>query len=210
MATTFTQLSSDILLYTERPTDTVLIAAIPGIVSRAQDRLTRDLKILGITAYVTGNFQAGVSVVTKPTGWRENARFNWGSGTGSATRNIIFERTVDYLRDFWPDPTQTAPPVYYADYDFNHFLIAPTPDGNYPFELGYYFRADDLTTQNQTNWYTQNAADMLLYASLLGTAPFIKNTASVAMWQAEYDRIGQAMKSEDIARVADEQSTGRS
>lgn len=209
MPTTYDQLVQDILTYTERPDDTVLIANIPGIVSRAQDRLVRDLKILGITLYVTGNFQNGVAVYRKPTGWRETARFNWGSDGGD-TRNTLNERTLDYLRDFWPNPTDTGTPLYYADYDWSHILVAPTPDGDYPFEWAFFNRPDDLTAENQTNWYTQYAADMLLYASLLGTAPFIKNPEAIAIWQAEYDRIGQAMKVEDIARIADEQSTARS
>lgn len=209
MPTTFTQLSADILTYTERPDDTVLIAAIPGIVSRAQDRLARDLKVLGITTFVIGAFAVGTSVYQNPTGWRETARFNWGSGTNNATRNTLLPRTLDYLRDFWPDPTQTGTPLYYAEYDWNHILVAPTPDAASPFEWSYFFRSDDLTAENQTNWYTQYAADMLLYACLLGTAPFIKNAEALGIWQAEYDRIKDAMKVEDTARLADEQSTGR-
>jgi hypothetical protein len=210
MPTTYTGLYDAILQFAERVGDTSLEDQIPNIISRAEDRMARDLKILGVTRYVTGTMVAGTSVYQKPADWRETARFNFGTNVGTATtfvtRATLLSARLDYCRDLWPDPSSTGTPQRYADYDFTHWLIAPTPAENYPFEVGYYFRPATLTVSNQTNWYTDYAPDMILYCCLEETALFLQNMEWAGTWAGKYKEAAGAVKGEDIARVSDDQA----
>jgi hypothetical protein len=115
-------------------------------------------------------------------------------------------RKYEYLREYWPEPTETDVPLFYADYDYTHWLVAPTPAAAYNFEVIYYERPQPLDSSNQTNWFTTYAPQALLYGSLLQAMPFLKNDDRMPMWRAEYDLIINTLKAEDVARVGDRQA----
>jgi len=70
----------------------------------------------------------------------------------------------------------------------------------------YYERIQPLDSSNQTNWFTIYAPQALLYGTLLQAMPFLKNDERMPMWQAQYDKIMQVLKAEDIQRMGDRQA----
>lgn len=123
----------------------------------------------------------------------------------------MLPRSYDYCRAFWPDASQKAEPRYYADYQYEHFFVAPTPAQEYHFELAYYERPEPLSAENQTNWFTQYAPQMLLYATLLEAQPFLKRPERIAEFQSLYDRALQGLAQETSRRIsADRAATSRS
>ena len=138
-----------------------------------------------------------------PARWRKTVSMNI---TVDGKREPVLLRKYEYLRQYAPDPAQTGMPKYYADYDYTHWLVAPTPDVDYNFEVLYYERPQPLDSSNQTNWFTQYAPQALLYGSLLQAMPFLKNDGRVQLWQQQYDLIMGTLKAEDQARVGDRQA----
>jgi hypothetical protein len=116
-------------------------------------------------------------------------------------------RKYEYMRNYWPDPTVESIPKYYGDYDFDHWFIAPTPDDNYAIEILYYEKIQPLDATNQTNWFTINAPQAMLYGTLLQAMPFLKNDSRVQLWQAMYDRAIQTLKLENDTRTIDRSTT---
>jgi hypothetical protein len=104
-----------------------------------------------------------------------------------------------------PDTATTGVPLYYSDYDYDHWIVAPTPDAAYQFEVLYYERISPLSSENQTNWLTQNAPNAMLFGTLLQAMPFLKND-SRQIFQQKYDQAMQALKTEDITRLGDRQT----
>ena len=121
-------------------------------------------------------------------------------------KSPIFLRKYEYLREYWPDAAQQDVPAFYADYDYTHWLIAPTPAAAYDFEVLYYERVQPLDSSNQTNWFTIYAPQAMLYGSLLQAMPFLKNDERMGMWKAEYDLIISTLKTEDLQRMGDRQA----
>jgi hypothetical protein len=124
----------------------------------------------------------------------------------AGNRQPVLLRKLEYLREYWPNATETDIPIYYADYDYTHWLVAPTPDIDYSFEVLYYERVQPLDSTNQTNWFTIYAPQALLYGTLLQAMPFIKNDERIPMWKAQYDLVINTLKSEDATRLADRQA----
>lgn len=121
-------------------------------------------------------------------------------------RNPVKPLSYEALRRYWPDDTQTGMPIYYADYDYQHWIFAPTPNANdLPFEVLYWQLPPLLDDANQTNWVTEYAPNLLLYASLLESAPFLKDDGRINTWQGLYDRALQALMGEDIRKIVDRQ-----
>ena len=100
-------------------------------------------------------------------------------------------------------------PLYFCDYDYQHWLIGPTPDVDYSYEVLYYERVQPLDSSNQSNWFTQYAPQALLYGTLLQAMPFLKNDERMPMWQSNYDRIIEVLKTENVTRAADRQAIVR-
>ena len=54
-------------------------------------------------------------------------------------------KDVNFLQEYNPNSATTGLPKYYGVYDFQNFLLAPTPDAAYTAELHYYYRPTSLT-----------------------------------------------------------------
>lgn len=204
-AMTFNSLKADMVAYLERGSsvDTTVYDQLPKLINNAERRIAREAKVLGFKTPITGTLQAGVNVVAKPERWRATASMNFGTGVGNETRKPILPRSYEYCRAYWPDDSQTGVPRFYANYDYKHWIIAPTPDADYPFEVVMYQLGPLLDDTNQTNWLTDYAPDVLLYAALLEATPFLKNDERIPTWQGLYDRALQALNAEDQSGAAD-------
>jgi hypothetical protein len=212
MATTmtFTTLQEDVRRYLERgssyASDPVVYEQIPRLINLAERRIARELKIQGFINIVSGTLQTGVSVYAKPDRWRDTVSINIGTGVNNNTRKVLFTRAYEYLLSYWPDRTATERPIFYGDYDYTHWLIAPTPDADYPFEILYYELPPLLDDVVQSNWLTEYAPQLLLYGTLLEATPFLKNDERIPVWQSMYDRSAAMLNGEDLAKILDRSS----
>lgn len=201
-AMTFTSLKADLVRYLERGSavDTTVYEQIPSLINNAERRIARELKVLGFVIPVTSAFATGTSVYAKPDRWRDTVSMSF---VQNGKYTPLFPRSYEYCRNYAPDDTATGTPRFYADYDFNHWLIVPTPDSAYPVEILYYELPPLLDETTQTNWITTNAPQLLLYGALLEATPFLKNDERIPVWQSFYDRALAALNNEDMQRQTD-------
>lgn len=200
---TYDSLVTDIQQYLER-TDAATLTQIPRFIMLCEQTLAADLKFLGNLNVATSAMTIGNPVLDKPVRWHKTVSMNVTSG---GVRTPIYLRKYEYLREYWPISTNTDLPLYYCDYDYTHWLVAPTPAANYTFEILYYERVQPLDSTNQTNWFTIYAPQALLYGSLLQAMPFLKNDERLPLWQAQYQQIVSTLKAEDVIRIGDRQTT---
>jgi hypothetical protein len=200
---TYDSLVENIQSYLER-TDTAILEKIPLFIMLAEQVIASQIKFLGNLTVNTSAMVATEAIIDKPARWHKTVSMNV---VVSGTRTPVLLRKYEYLREYWPDATKTGVPEYYGDYDYTHWLVAPTPASNYTFEVLYYERIQPLDSTNQTNWFTIYAPQALLYGSLLQAMPFLKNDERMAMWQQNYDLIMQTLKTEDIQRIGDRQAS---
>ena len=203
-AMTFTTLQQDVRRYLERgatlASDAVVYEQIPRLINLAERRIARELKVEGLINVVTSTMQVGLAVYPKPDRWRTTVSFNYGIDNQYTQ---LFPRSYEYVRSYWPNRNETSAPLFYADYDYNNWIVSPTPDQAYPFEVLVYQLLPLLDDSNQTNWLTEYAPQVLLYASLLEATPFLKNDERIAVWQSMYDRSAQALNGEDLSKILD-------
>jgi len=211
---TYSSLVANLTAYAERIGDTGMIEKIPFFITLAEYRVSQEVKVLPAINFVTGNFVSGTSVYQKPGRLRDFEFINFSAGasgfetTPPFNRRInLLKRAYDFCREFWPDPTVTGVPQYYADYGMGNMLIVPTPNAAYPFEIGYYERAEPLTDSNQTNWMTIYAPNLLMYACMWEMQLFLKNFEMAKEWQELYNRAARALSNEDVLQSTDAQSS---
>jgi hypothetical protein len=199
---TYDSLVENIQSYLER-TDAATLAKIPTFIMLAEQVIASQIKFLGNLTVNTSTMTQGLATIVKPARWHKTVSMNV---TVAGKRQPVLLRKYEYLREYWPNPTTQDVPKFYCDYDYSHWLIAPTPAAAYNFEVLYYERVQPLDSSNQTNWFTTYAPQALLYGSLLQAMPFLKNDERIGMWQQQYDLIMQTLMNEDKLRVADRQA----
>jgi hypothetical protein len=197
---TYDSLLTDVRRYLERgftaESDAIVYEQLPRLITLAERRIARELKIQGFITAVETPLQVGLSVYEKPDRWRDTVSMTLDGVP-------IFARSYEYCRSYWPNPAETGTPQFYADYNYQNWLLVPTPDSAQTLEVLYYEQPPLLGDDCQTNWLTEYAPDLLTYATLLEATPFLKNDERITIWQGMYDRAAQAVNGEDIKRILD-------
>ena len=208
---TFDTLKQDVQRYLERgatlAADPIVYEQIPRLINLAERRIARELKVQGFIAVVSDTMVPGQSVYAKPDRWRDTVSINIGTGPNKANRTTLYTRDYEYCRSYWPNESETSTPLFYADYNYDNWLVAPTPDEAYPFEVLYYELPPLLDESTQTNWLTEYAPQLLLYGTLLEATPFLKNDERIGTWQQYYDRAAAMLNGEDLAKILDRSAT---
>ena len=198
---TYDSLTSTVLQYLER-SDQAVVEAIPTFITLAEFEIAQQIKTLGQLQVVESTMTASNPVIQKPARWRKTVSMQVSL---NGAKSPVLLRKYEYLKSYTPNAATTGLPLYYADYDYDHWLIAPTPDQAYTFEVLYYERIAPLSSANQTNWITQNAPNAMLFGTLLQAMPFLKNDAR-QIFQQKYQEAIAALKMEDVSRVGDRQA----
>ena len=172
MAFTYAQLKTAIQDFTEN-TETSFVTNLPTFIRAAEDRIFKlvDLEVFrkNATSALTQNDQ----YLSVPTDYL--ASFSLSITNGSS-KEFLLQKDVNFIHEYNPNPATTGTPKYYAFFDVDNFIVAPTPDSNYTCELHYYYRPASLTAgaDSGTTWLSDNAPNALLYGSLYEAYIYMK------------------------------------
>jgi hypothetical protein len=203
VAMTYDSLVENIQSYLER-TDLATLEKIPLFIMLAEQVIASEIKFLGNLNVANSTFTVGQQQIQKPARWHKTVSMNV---TVAGERQPILLRPYEYCREYWPDDTKTGIPKFFSDYNYDNWIVVPTPADTYSFEVLYYERIQPLDSTNQTNWFTIYAPQALLYGSLLQAMPFLKNDERTPMWQQQYTAIMNTLKQENTQRIGDRQAT---
>lgn len=198
-ALNYTSLLSTISDYLERDD---LTASIPVFIRLAEKKCSRILKAQLATLTVTDALTINSPLVTKPQRWVENLSF---SVQVDGQVIPLKKRSRETIQTMYPDTTVIGTPKYYAEWQENYFYIGPTPADAYPFELVVYQEPVPLDNNNQTNYLTDNAPDLMIYSTLLEAEGYLKNDERVPLWKAARDEIISQYTGLDMRRMNDRQ-----
>ena len=208
MSMTYNSLVSQITSYLNT-TNAETIAQIPNFIYLTHNEICRKFVNLGYEQYVNGTFIAnainGGSVLPKPSRWRANISFSYGSSPALISPSSIFIplRTYEYCRTYNPDPSVSGAPQFYSDYGYQNWLVVPTPNLAYPFQIAYLEMPVPINVNLQTNWLTNYAPDALLWGSLCKAIPFLKDDERVPLWQAYYKDACDSLEAQDRRNYQD-------
>ena len=109
---------------------------------------------------------------------------------------------MNFLQEAFDASSSTGLPRYYAIFDINNFIVAPTPNSNYAVELHYYYRPTSLTAgaADGTTWLSTNAPFALLYGSLVEAYTYMKGEPDI-MQQYEKRFNDQLVRLKDYAEA---------
>lgn len=192
---TYTSLINAIQVWVNR-NDAVFIANIPLFISLAEQQFFIDCSTLGNQGYVSGSFTPNNPTVAKPANWGQTLTFSYINADDDFT--VLNRSTYEFIRAYAPANNiipvtaniAAQSPLYYSDYGYNYFIISPTPQVAFDFEIAYYQKIQPLSVENQTNWITQYAYDAFFWACLDKAYRFIESFQDADAYNQKYqDRI---------------------
>ena len=194
MAYTLTNLQDDIKSYTEVDSTVFSTAILNTIIKNAENRIYREVDSDDNRFYATSNLQSGSRYVTIPSDLRAIRYVQLKDTTVSPNVQTFLEKKeTSYMATFYDTPgTASGLPKYYANWDANFWIVAPTPNANYEITLAYVKQPDTITsgTASTAGTYISNKyQDLLLYAALVEAYGYLKGpTDMLQYYEQSYRR----------------------
>jgi hypothetical protein len=195
---TFNELVTNIRNYTDVDANVFSESVINTFVTMAENRILRDIDLDVFKREDTGALSANNRFLTAPN---EILTHRYMMVVVDGDRIFLDFRDQSFMREYWPDYTQTGVPKYYSVWDQNTFSVAPTPGLNYTVQMGYIYRPPQISSTNQTSWISTNAPEALLYACLIQAYSYTKGPPEMmAYFENSYKQAIQGLGIEQNGR----------
>ena len=172
MSFTLAQLKTAIQDYTDN-SETSFVSHLPDFIKAAEERIFKSVDLEIFRKNVTSAFTTSDKFLTIPPDYLASFSLQI---TTSGSEAFLLQKDVNFLQEAYDASSSTATPRFYAQFDANNFIVAPTPNSNYAVELHYYYRPTSLTAgaDDGTTWLSTNAPFALLFGSLVDAYLFMK------------------------------------
>jgi hypothetical protein len=188
---------------------------INTFIRQAEQRIYNTVQFPSLRKNVTGATTVNNKYLSCPNDFL--AAYSLAVIDASGVYEYLLNKDVNFIRQAYPQPTDTAIPKYYALFGPTisgatvtnelSFIVGPTPNASYNVELHYYYYPESIVTAN-TTWLGDNFDSVLLYGSLVEAYTFLKGeTDLIALYDGKYKealalakRLGDGMERQDAYR----------
>jgi len=206
--TTYAELTTQILNYTETSSDVLTSTITDDFIEHTENRILREADLDAFKSHQYTSVTADNAFVSLPGGTDPDPTtlatirtVHIYPASGTATRTFLEQRDISFMNEYWPVRTSTGTPKYWAWWDENSIYLAPTPDSAYNIEVGITRLPTRLSSSNTTSWLGNNAPSALLYGSLAEAFKFLKGPAEMLqLYEQSYQRAIQELMIEQQGR----------
>ena len=187
MAYTLDNLRTDIRNYTEVDSGVLSDSVLETIIKNTENKIYREADSDDNRFYATSNLAAGNRYVTIPSDLRFIRYVQLKSTAGDQV--FLEKKDTSYMATYYDTPgTQSGFPKYYANWDANFWVVAPTPNTTFEITLAYIKQPDSITsgTPSTAGTYVSNKyQDLLLYACLVEAYGYLKGPADMLQYYTQ-------------------------
>ena len=168
-----------------------LAAVIPTFIRLAESQIARDMRHWLQEKKVRTSLNEAFEFL--PDDWLATISLRHADGTEIQQVGLMEMSSLHAVE-------RAGKPTYYR-VEAGRIEVYPVPDVGYDVDLVYFARIPALSASAPTNWLLTNHPDILLYGSLLHSAPYLTDDARVAVWSALYSAAMQSVQRDsDLAR----------
>ena len=196
MTYTLTNLRDNIRNYTEVSSNVLSDTVLDTIIVNAENKIYREVDSDQDRHYATSNAIVGNRYVTIPQDLRIIRYVQLKDTAGN--QYYLEQRDTSFMAEYYSTPgTQAVDiPKFYANWDEEFWVLAPTPDKTYEITLAYNKQPDTLTDTTSTpapatagTYLSNNYQDLLLYACLVNTYAYLKGPQDMLQYyQGAYEK----------------------
>ena len=182
MAYTLDNLRTDIRNYTEVGSNVLSDTVLERIIKNAELKIHRAIDTDQSVFYATSNLIIGNRYVTIPA----DLRFIRYAQLKDAAGNQYYleQRDTSFMAEYYETPGTSAVdiPKYYANWDEEFWVVAPTPDKTYDITLAYDKEPATITTDTSGTYLSNKYSDLLLYACLVNAYGYLKGPSDMIQY----------------------------
>ena len=205
----YTQLVEAVSDYTE---NTFTTTETNTFIQQAEQRIYNSVQFPSLRRNVTGVMTTNNKYLQCPADFL--AVYALAVINASGEYEYLLNKDVNFIRQAYPQPTDTGIPKYYALFGPRSdnaaeltFILGPTPDAAYNSELHYFFYPESIVTAS-TTWLGDNFDTVLLYGTLVEAHTFMKGEADMlGLYDGKYKealalakRLGDGLERQDAYR----------
>lgn len=202
----YSELLTNVRNYTEVSADVLSNSVINVFITNTENKIAREVDLDEQRRYATTTCTANNAFidVSGPEGGFRFARSLQIVGS-DGTRTYLEQKDETYIDEYAPkrsETTGTGQPKYWANWDAQTLILAPTPNQVYELEMAYVEEPQQLDTSNanSTTWVSTNAPEVLLYGVLSEAFSYLKNPQDMQLYDAKYSQALQALATEQMGR----------
>jgi hypothetical protein len=227
---TYDELYASIQSYTENQFPETYLAdgsavstqtQIDTFIKQAEQRIFNTVQFPSLRKNVTGTTTLNNKYLSAPSDFL--AVYSLAVIDATGAYEYLLNKDVNFIRQAYPQPTDTSIPRYYALFgptttndatpiitDELSFILGPTPDAAYSVELHYYYYPESIVdAADGRTWLGDNFDSVLLYGSLVEAYTFMKGEQDmVLLYNTKYNealamakRLGDGMERTDSYRT---------
>ena len=144
MSYTYTTLKTAIKDYTENDEPT-FVRNLPIFIKNSEERILKNVQLSLFRKNATGAMSDQSKYLAVPSDFL--APFSL-SFTSSNEEIFVDFKDSDFVQSFNPNPATKGLPRFYAQFDVDNFILGPSPSGNFPAELHYFYRPTSITSSS--------------------------------------------------------------
>ena len=186
----YAQLVTAIEEYTET-SEATFVSQIPTFVQLAEERIYNTVDLPSLRRNVTGTLTINNKYLSVPSDFL--SVYSLAVIKTDGTYEYLLNKDVNFIRQAYPQPTDTDIPKYYAIFGPDSssptnltIILGPTPNLAYSAELHYFYYPESIVTAS-TSWIGDNFESALLYGALREAVIFQKGEPDmVAYYEKMY------------------------
>ena len=177
MSFTLSTLKTAIQNYTEN-TETTFVNSLNTFIIQTEERILKSIQLSIFRKNASAQFRSS-QFLACPNDFL--APFSLSFTNSDSEKVFLDFKDVNFVQSYNPNPSTTGLPRYYAHFDNDNFIVAPTPSSTFAVELHYYYRPSSLTAAGDSGstWLSTNAPSAMLYGTLFEAYTFMKGEPDV-------------------------------
>ena len=192
MAYTLANLRTDIRNYTEVDSTVLSDSILDTFIRNAENKIYREADNDDNRFYSTSNLTIGNRYVTIPANLRIIRYIQLTDTTVSPSIQVFLEsKDPSYMAEFYNTPsTASGVPRYYANWDAEYWVVAPTPDAAYEITMAFVKQPTSIVTDTGGTYLSNKYQDLLLYGSLVNAYGYLKGPADMLQYYTQAYQVG--------------------
>jgi hypothetical protein len=181
-------------------------------INQAEQRIYNTIQFPSLRKNVTGQTSPANKYLFCPSDFLSS--YSLAVIEPSGNYSYLLNKDVNFIREAYPSPADTALPKYYALFGPQStneaeltFILGPTPDAVYTMELHYFYYPESIVTAG-TTWLGDNFDTVLLYGTLVEAYTYMKGESDMmALYDGKYKealglakRLGDGLERQDAYR----------
>ena len=189
MAYTLTNLQTDIRNYTEVGDNVFTADILKPIIINAENKIYREVDTDSDRFYATSSLIVGNRYVTIPADLRFIRYVQLKDSEGN--QFYLEQRDTSFMAEYYSTPGTSSVdiPLYFANWDEDYWVVAPTPDKTYDITLAYNKEPESITSATGGTFLSNKYQDVLLYACLVNAYGYLKGPQDMLQYyQGAYEK----------------------